>query len=126
MVLNPQTMNNCYLTSMMSRLWKKIIQTQGKIVKYLKDNNHTHIYHIWIIIDDFADSPEVSRNSKILHSLYTRGRHHFISTLISTQGYKAISPIIRKNITDVFLFRLRNHSELEAVVDEITSVVDKK
>ena len=44
------------------------------------------------MIDDFADSPEFSRNSKLLHGLYTRGRHSQISTVVATQKFNALHP----------------------------------
>jgi GTPase SAR1 family protein len=75
-----------------------IIETQNKVVLYQKEQGHKNIYQILIIIDDFADSPEFTRQSRLLHQLYIRGRHAFISTITATQVFKAISPIIRKTI----------------------------
>ena len=40
--------------------------------------------------------------------------------------FKQISPIIRKNITDLFVFKLRNKADLEAIIDEISAVSDPK
>ena len=91
-----------------------IIETQHKVAQFMKDNKMKNIYQILIIIDDFADDPSFTRNSKLLHTLYIRGRHTFISTVTVTQVYKAISLVIRKNITDFYIFRLRNHADMEA------------
>ena len=74
------------------------------------------MFQILIVIDDFADDPSFTRNSKLLHQLYIRGRHQYISTMTSTQVYKAISNIIRKNMTHLFIYRLRNYSDLEGIV----------
>ena len=49
-----------------------------------------------------------------------------ISTITSTQVYKQISPIVRKNMTHLFIYRLRNYSDLEAIVEELSAVYDKK
>ncbi len=103
----------------------RIINTQHKIVQFMKDNKMKKIFQILIIIDDFADDPSFTRNSQLLHSLYIRGRHTFISTITATQVYKAISPIIRKNITDLYIFRLRNHADMEAWLDEMSTIYDK-
>lgn len=73
----------------------------------MKKNGYKNIFQILIVIDDVADNPSFTRNRQLLHSLYVRGRHPFISTVTATQVYKAISPVIRKNITHVLLFRLR-------------------
>ena len=54
------------------------------------------------------------------------GRHQYISTITSTQDYKVISPIVRKNMTQLFVYRLRNASDLEAWIEELSGVYDKK
>ena len=77
-------------------------------------------------MDDFADSPEFSRQSKLLHSLFTRGRHSGISTIVSTQKFAAIHPIIRVNATELIVFRLRNHQDTSMFLDELGGLVDKK
>ena len=66
-----------------------------------------------------------SRNSKLLHSLYTRGRHSQISTIVATQKFNALSPIIRVNASDLYVFRLRNYSDLQAFLDEVSAIADK-
>ena len=68
----------------------------------------------------------MSRHSKLLHSLFTRGRHSFISSIVATQKFKAISIIIRVNATDLYVFKLRNQGDLDALVDEVSAVADKK
>ena len=49
-----------------------------------------------------------------------------ISTITSTQVYKAISNVVRKNMTHLFIYRLRNYSDLEAIIEELSAVYDKK
>ena len=103
-----------------------IIETQHKIIELLKKNKQKKLYQILIIIDDFADDQAFTRQSKLLHSLYIRGRHMMISTITATQVYKAISPIIRKNITDLYVFKLRNQQDLDSVIEEVSAVSNKK
>ena len=79
-----------------------------------------------IIIDDFADDPVFSRKSTLLHSLFTRGRHSGISTIVSTQKFTALHPIIRVNATELFVFRLRNYKDLETFIEEVSALIDKK
>ena len=69
--------------------------------------------------------PSFTRNNKLLHQLYIRGRHQYISTITPTQAYKVISPIVRKNMTHLFVYRLRNASDLEAWIEELSGVYDK-
>ena len=54
------------------------------------------LFQILIIIDDFADDPSFMRQSKLLQQLFIRGRHSQISTIVSSQIFKAASPVIRK------------------------------
>lgn len=103
-----------------------IIQTQHKLVQYMKDHGHKKIYNILVVVDDFADDPSFTRNSKLLHALYIRGRHTFISTITATQVFKALSPVIRKNITELYVYRLRNYADLEAWIEEVSAIYDKK
>ena len=49
-----------------------------------------------------------------------------ISTITATQVFKAISPIVRKNITGLYIYRLRNQADLDGVLDETSAVYDKK
>jgi hypothetical protein len=104
----------------------KIISTQHKVAEHMKTKGFTKIYQILIIVDDFADDPVFSRSSKLLHALFTRGRHSFISTIVSTQKYRAISNIIRVNATNLYVFRLRNGGDLEALLEELNALTDKK
>ena len=46
--------------------------------------------------------------------------------LISTQRYRSIAPQIRTQCTALFVFRLRSHLELEAVLEEVSATYDKK
>ena len=66
---------------------EQIVSTQHKVAEYMKKQDNKKVYQILIIIDDFADDPRFTRQDKILHSLYTRGRHNFISTITSTQVF---------------------------------------
>ena len=102
-----------------------IINTQRKIIEYQKKHNHNKIFSILIVVDDFADDVKFSRNSKLLHSLFTRGRHSQISTIVATQKFNAISPIIRVNASDLYVFRLRNYGDLQAFLDEVSAVAPK-
>ncbi len=104
----------------------KIIDTQTKVTNYMKKDGKKKMFQILIIIDDFADNPSFSRSSKLLHALYTRGRHSFISTITATQVLVALSPIIRKNATEIYVYRLRNYKDLESLLEELSALAPKK
>ena len=103
-----------------------ILETQHKITNFLKKRGDTKLFQILIIVDDFADDPSFTRQSKLLHALYTRGRHNMISSITATQQFNAIHPIIRVNATELYVYRLRNYKDLETFVDEVSAVYDKK
>ena len=103
-----------------------IIDTQRTITEYQKKQDHKKLYQILIVIDDFADSPEFSRHSKLIHALFTRGRHSQISTIVATQKFSALAPIVRVNASELYVFRLRNYQDLETFINEISALIDKK
>ena len=103
-----------------------IITTQRKIIEHQKSKNVKKLFSILIIVDDHADDPSFSRSSKLLHSLFTRGRHSQISTLVSTQKFAALSPLIRVNACSLYVFRLRNYQDLAMFLEEVSAIVDKK
>jgi hypothetical protein len=105
---------------------EKVINDQMKISTYMKNNNHKKLYSILVIVDDFADSPEFSRHSKLLHSLFTRGRHSFISSMVSTQKASALATIIRVNATEWYVFRLRSYQDLQMVLEELGAIENKQ
>ena len=49
-----------------------------------------------------------------------------ISAITSTQVCKQISPIVRKSMPHLFIYRLRNHNNLEPIVEELGAIYDKK
>jgi hypothetical protein len=79
-----------------------------------------------VVVDDFADDVRFSRNRKWLHALFTRGRHSQISTILSTQTFTTIHPIIRVNASELYVFRLRNYSDLQSFLDEFGGVCADK
>ena len=113
---------------------RRIARKQQKIIELLKeqykDKNHSgpkRLFSILFIVDDMADDQKaVHRAGGVLESAYVRFRHFHISTIISTQALKLISPVIRKNLTAAFFFRVRNwSSELKlGILDEFSALVD--
>ena len=49
-----------------------------------------------------------------------------ISTITATHVHKAVSPIIRKSMTHLFIYRLRNYADLQAILEEMSAVYDPK
>ena len=93
---------------------ENIIETQRKIVKMMKAAKRTKSLSVLVVIDDFADDPIFTIQSKLLHFLFTRGRRNCISTIASTQQFASIHPIVRVNAVALIVYRLRNNKEVES------------
>ncbi len=105
---------------------ENIVKKQFNVVNYMKQNNHKKLYSILIILDDMAEEKDFLKHNKLLHALYTKGRHMGISTIISTQVYKSVAPTIRKNATNLIVFKLRNQGDMDALLEELTAISDRK
>ena len=106
---------------------EKIIDDQYRIIEFQKKQKHKKLLSILVVIDDHADNAQlVHNNNGILAKLFFRGRHLGISTLVSSQKLKAISSAIRANLQFLFVWRLRNYSELESLLEELSAIHDKK
>ena len=57
---------------------QKVIDTQTKVISYMKNHKLKKLHSILIVVDDHADDLNFVRHSKLLHSLATRGRHQAI------------------------------------------------
>ena len=102
-----------------------LLERQLKLTEVSKKRGMRQLYQICIIIDDFADRADVMHSSgNILSSLFIRGRHGWISTIISSQKLRAISTPVRVNATFFCVFRLRNAKELESLLEEMSALYD--
>ena len=106
--------------------FKKIIETQHKVIDFQKKNKQKELFSVLIVVDDFADDPTFVRHSIILHGLFTRGRHSAISCILSRQKYNVLAPIIRLNSSALFIFRLKNMNDVNSFLEENSAPVDKK
>ena len=124
--IKPSDREQVYFDSYEASELEQVIKTQQKVIDYQKEQKHKDLYQILILIDDFIDDPSFTRKSQLLHQLYIRGRHYMISTITATQVWKQISPVIRKNLTHLFVYRLRNYADLEGIIEELSAIYDKK
>ena len=85
------------------------------------------LYQILIVIDDFADNPHLHKRSgdSALDTLFVRGRHFQISTLVSTQKLRLVSNAVRVNSQFFCIWRLRNQLEKDSLLEELTALVPK-
>ena len=107
---------------------EKIISQQHDLILHMKSKKMKSLFNILIVIDDFADDPSFSRQSKLLWSIFCRGRHNSISVIISTQKFRAIANIIRLNCSAIIVFKIKNSNDLDAIIEELSGALsnDKK
>ena len=103
----------------------EIIETQHKLIDHMKRNKMKRLFQILILLDDVADDKQLCRNSRLLNSLYVRGRHDAISVITSVQYYHTLSPVIRVNATQLYVFKLRNQRDLESLIEALSALASK-
>ena len=58
----------------------------------------------------------------MLNTLFVRGRHAFISTIVSSQKLRLVATTLRVNAQFMLVWRLRNRMELQALFEELSAV----
>jgi len=116
----------CFFDKFDTEALQDILSTQKRVTQLLKDRGAKQLYGVLLVIDDFADDVQVVRNSPLLWETYVRGRHSFVSTIIATQRYRQLAPIIRINATDAIFFRFRSQMELKAMLEENSAVFGQR
>lgn len=105
---------------------EEIIETQKRITQAQKNRGDKKLFGIAIYLDDVADDVSITRYNTLLWSLYVRGRHWGISVCTATQKFRALANIIRINITALCIFRLRSQLEIDALLEELSALYDKR
>ena len=107
------------------------VSKQRKVMEHLKRTQAKQKgFHLLIVLDDLADVKRgLPAISKFVDGLFVKGRHWGVSIILSTQKMKLplISPTCRVNATCMFVFRLRNQSDLwESFIYELSALVGKQ
>ena len=107
---------------------RKLLDKQKKITEHLKRKGSNKRFNVILIIDDHADNQQAMHKAGgLLETLYVRARHFGVSTIVSSQRLKLISPTVKANLTALWIFRLRNHSNLlEGVIKEYSALINAK
>jgi hypothetical protein len=76
-----------------------------------------------LVLDDFIDDPRF-RTSKELNATFVRLRHFNVSTLLATQKYRVLNPLLRLNASFLLMTRLRSKMDYKAVEEELSAVLE--
>ena len=116
-----------FFTEFRAEVLEAIVQKHSTVVQKQKDRGDRTLFGALVIIDDFADDSSVLHRGggSVINRLFLSGRHHAISTIVSTQKLTLISTPIRVNATGMLCFRARSQKEYEAIEGEVTALVDR-
>ena len=87
---------------------RRIIQQQRKITEASKKLEMKKLYQVLVVIDDFADTPQLHKPHGALDTLFIRGRGREV------------------NMQFLCCWRLRNQHELDAVIEELSALLPKE
>jgi hypothetical protein len=90
----------------------------SEIIKEQKETPEDDREKILIIVDDCID---YLKKSKVLSNFITKNRHFLCSLIITTQSFRSVAPLIRKNVTCHLFYKMYNTKEIEAINEEILS-----
>ena len=87
--------------------------------KNRKQLQATRLYSCHLTVDDWADSPHVSKsNNSPLIQLFTKGRHSQCSCTVLTQKFRLLNSAIRINCHSLWIGRVTSSLELKALAEE--------
>lgn len=118
----------CFFETFEADKMLEILHVQKQVTQDMKENGKRKLWGILVIVDDFADDTQIMRGARgdTLKTLYVKGRHYGVSTIVGTQKYRLLSPVLRTQATALFCFRLRSKQDLDAFIEETSAVLDKK
>ena len=115
----------CLYNTFDLKILENIITRQRRALKQAKLQRLEELPQVLIVVDDFADDAKVARGD-LLKTLFVRGRHSGISTLVMTQKVRLIQPAVRVNASFYIVFRLKNYQDLSSIVEEMSALVPLK
>ena len=95
-----------------------LTRQQRKITEASKKLEMKKLYQVLVVIDDFADTPQLHKPHGALDTLFIRGRR--------MQKLRLISAAVRVNMQFLCCWRLRNQHELDAVIEELSALLPKE
>ena len=86
-----------------------------KMAEVNKDKNENTASHVLLVLDDMIADLNFAK-SKTIKQLLVRGRHLFISIIITSQYLNSISPLVRSNMDFIAVSQL-NAQGLSLLID---------
>ena len=105
---------------------KEIMRQAKEDTLKAKKEGKQYLPGVCIICDDLADDKSAVKGNTLLNSMFLRGRHMGLSCILMTQRYRLVDVSTRVNANALFVFRMRNHKDLEAVIEENSALLNRK
>ena len=99
---------------------RQLMDDQKKANAYLRKIGAKRLLSACVVVDDFGERADlVKAHSSVINSLFTRGRHLQISVYgLLLQRFRLANPTIRFNAHVLYVHRLNNTKDLEALSEE--------
>jgi hypothetical protein len=116
-----------YKTSVVDNIEKKKNKKHNKQIVFLDDDNDdkdeekedTELKYNCVIIDDMADALKDKTIEKALSKLLIKARHLNTMFIFTLQSYFYFPKILRKQITNLTLFKPKNYEEWDDISKEL-------
>ena len=90
-----------------------------KELESIKEESIEDPQYSCVIIDDFADSLKQKEIEKKLSQLLIKARHLSCAFIFTLQSYFYFPKILRKQLTNISIWRPKNESEWESITKEV-------
>ena len=103
---------------------RQVIERQRKAVRKARRESN-RIPQMLFVVDDLADDVRTMKCG-LIRELMLRGRHSWISTILSTQKMRAIDHACRLQFTAIAQFSVRSLKDWSVILEEFTAAIPPK
>ena len=103
---------------------REVIERQRKAVRKARRESK-RIPQMLFVVDDLADDARTMKCG-LIRELMLRGRHSWISTILSTQKMRAIDHACRLQFTAIAQFSVRSLKDWSVILEEFTAAIPPK
>ena len=101
---------------------RDVLNRQRRAVRKARRESK-RIPQMLFVVDDLADDRR-TMGCNLIRELMLRGRHSFISTILSTQKMRAIDHACRLQFTALAQFAVRSLRDWDVIKEEFTAAID--
>ena len=92
------------------------LNTKEKLVKFVANEfnryqTNRYPLNCLVVLDDFANNELLTNRKSLLHTYFTKTRHHNITFIIAVQTVKFIPKNVKRMLPDVIIYGLLSEEE---------------